>query len=211
MKQRAIRERRNHKPQDARRFNCRLNCGPTRTYATTLEATRPSLSRALPISSLALAALLAIIARYTLLATLRPVCLAHLMHSLTFRCPKQNHIPASATSSHMAVQNVHRLPKAAIVVNNNPPRATVFLLLRIACHLACTLAKTESVCPHVAGVASPQTLPKLTQCLDRNLRSCPLTRNAARSPSLLSKLEAPCPSSTASKLTSPAQRASRFS
>ena len=58
MKQRAIRERRNHKPQDARRFNCRLNCGPTKTYATHLEATPPSLSRALPISSLPLAALL---------------------------------------------------------------------------------------------------------------------------------------------------------
>lgn len=104
MKQRAIRERRNHKPQDARRFNCRLNCGPTRTYATTLEATRPSLSRALPISSLALAALSTTIARYTHVAILCPVCASHISCALTFRCPKQKHIPASATSSHMAVQ-----------------------------------------------------------------------------------------------------------
>jgi hypothetical protein len=72
MKQRAIRERRNHKPQDARRFNCRLNCGPT----------RPSLSRALPIPSLALAALLGQHRSiHTPSDSLPRVCLAHLMHS----------------------------------------------------------------------------------------------------------------------------------
>jgi hypothetical protein len=82
MKQRAIRERRNHKPQDARRFNCRLNCGPTRTYATNMEATRPSLSRALPIPSLALAALLGQHRSiHTPSDSLPRVCLAHLMHS----------------------------------------------------------------------------------------------------------------------------------
>jgi hypothetical protein len=67
---------------------------------------------------------------------------------------------------------VPRLPKAAFVVNNNPPRATLLLFCfgSLVAH-SCTLAKTESVCPPVAGVASPQELPTLTQALHRNHRS----------------------------------------
>lgn len=152
MKQRAIRERRNHKPQDARRFNCRLNCGPTRTYATTLEATRPSLSRALPISSLALAALLASIARYTLLATLCPVCLAHLMHSLTFAVPSRT---ISQQAPHLATWlckmyiDCRRLPSLSTTIRLVPQFSFCFGSLvtmhaRLQKRKACALMWLES-------------------------------------------------------------------
>lgn len=72
------------------------------------------------------------------------------------------HIPAGATSSHMAVQKAPRLPKTAFVVNH-PAGATVGLLFLGFCFESivaptCTLAKAESVCPRVAENASPQTL-----------------------------------------------------
>ena len=201
MKQRAIRERRNHKPQDARRFNCRLNCGPTRTYATTLEATRPSLSRALPISSLALAALLGQ-HRSTHVATVGPVCLPRSSCILTLRCPKQNHIPSPRhTSSHMAVQKSTSTAGDCLCCQQRSSSChSLLFCFGSLVTRACTLAKTESVSPHVAGVASPQRLPTtLTQAPSPKSSIISSShRNAARAPSLLSKLEAPCPILTAS-------------
>jgi hypothetical protein len=141
------------------------------------EATRPSLSRALPISSLALAALLGQ-HRSIHVATVGPVCLPRSSCTLTFRYPKQNHIPSPRhRSSHMAVQKSTSTAGDCLCCQQRSSSChSLLFCFGSLVTRACTLAKTESVSPHVAGVASPQRLPTtLTQALLRNHRSRPLT------------------------------------
>ena len=71
--------------------------------------------------------------------------------TLTFRCPKQNHIPASATSSHMAVQKstlaCRRLTLLSTAITLVPQFC--FFAFRIACrsHMhACKNGKREPSC-----------------------------------------------------------------
>lgn len=105
MKQRAIRERRNHKPQDARRFNCRLNCGPTRTYATNMEATLLDVPCAADFFACACLRARPSLQRCRLPAS----CLVRVPRSALslFAVPRNCTTLSRATPSHMAVQK-HR-------------------------------------------------------------------------------------------------------
>lgn len=181
MKQRAIRERRNHKPQDARRFNCRLNCGPTKTYATNMEATLLDVPCAADFFACACLRARPSLQRCRLPAS----CLVRVPRSALslFAVPRNYTTLSRATPSHMAVQK-HRDCRSLPLLSTWPTLGLVPQLVFVFAsdRLSLTHARLQKRKASCGWKRIPAKPAALTRALSRQSSIFPLTKTAARSP-----------------------------